>query len=95
LLNLAMLWELTPTVERNPMQLVRVKGASKRQKSLTMLTIEQFKKLVAALSSPFGLIIFVTGCLGLRVSEALALKWSDIDQQDRTSQSNVCSLTVE
>jgi integrase len=82
LLDLAMLWELIPTVERNPMQLVKVKGASKRQKPLTILTIEQFKKLVGALSSPFNLIIFVTGCLGLRISETLALKWSDIDPQD-------------
>ena len=82
LLDLAMLWELIPTVERNPMQLVRVKGSTKRQKPLTIVTITQFKKLVKALSSPIDLVIFVTGCLGLRISEVLALKWSDINESN-------------
>jgi integrase len=82
LLDLAMLWELIPTVERNPMSLVKVKGASKRQKPLTIVTIDTFKKLVKELPSPMDLIIFVTGSLGLRISEALALKWSDIDETD-------------
>ena len=84
LLALAMLWELLPAVERNPMQLVRVKGASKRQKPLTVITIKQFKKLVEVLPLPFSLVIFITGCLGLRISETLALKWSDIDTKDRS-----------
>lgn len=88
LLDLAMLWEIIPTVERNPMQLVRVKGSTKRQKPLTILTIDQFKKLVKALSSPFDLVVFMTGCLGLRISEALALKWSDVNESDS-------SVTIE
>ena len=80
LLDLAMLWELTPTVERNPMQLVKVKGASKRKKPLTIISSDQFKKLVRELPPPVNTIIFLTGCLGLRISETLALKWSDIDE---------------
>lgn len=32
MLNLAMLWELTAKVERNPMELVTVEGVTKRQK---------------------------------------------------------------
>lgn len=82
LLDLAMLWELTPTVERNPMQLVKVKGASKRQKPLSIVSVALFKKLVDALPSPINLIIFITGCLGLRISETLGLKWSDINESE-------------
>lgn len=79
LLDLAMLCELIPIVERNPMHLVKVKGASKRQKLLTIVTTEQFKKLVKAPPTPVDLTVFMTGCLGLRISETLALRWSDID----------------
>ena len=79
LLDLAMLWELIPTVELNPLQLVKVKGSSKRQKQLTIVTTEQFKKLVNALPAPVDLTVFITGCLGLRISETLALRWSDIE----------------
>jgi integrase len=84
MLDLAMLWELTPTIERNPMQLVKVKGATKRQKPLTILRMEQFVALVRELSSPVDLIVFLIGNLGLRVSEALAFKWSDIDEAEST-----------
>ncbi len=84
MLDLAMLWEIIPTVERNPMKLVKVKGATKRQKPLTILTMEQFIRLVRELSSPVSLIIFVTGNLGLRVSEVLAFKWLDINEAEST-----------
>jgi integrase len=84
MLDLAMLWELTPTIARNPMQLVKVKGATKRQKPLTILTMKQFVALVRELPSPVDLIVFLIGNLGLRVSEALAFRWSDIDEAEST-----------
>jgi integrase len=37
LLDLAMLWEYIP-VNRNPMELIRVKGSTKRQKQITIIT---------------------------------------------------------
>jgi integrase len=76
LLDLAMLWEHIP-VGRNPMQLVRVKGSTKRQKQIIIITPEQFKALLGALLEPYNLMVLVTGCLGLRVSETLGLKWHD------------------
>jgi integrase len=82
-LDLAMLWEYIP-VSRNPMQLVKVKGSTKRLKKIVILTPEQFKALVNALPEPYGLMVLVSGCLGLRVSETLALKWSDFDFAERT-----------
>jgi integrase len=76
LLDLAMLWEYIP-VGRNPMQLVRVKGSTKRQKAIAILTPTEFRALVEALPEPYNLMVLVAGCLGLRVSETLALKWRD------------------
>jgi integrase len=78
LLDLAMLWEYLP-VGRNPMELVRVKGATKRQKHLVILTPAQVKSLVDALPEPYNLMVLVSGYLGLRVSETLGLKWADFD----------------
>jgi integrase len=78
LLDLAMLWEYIP-VARNPMELVTVKGSTKRKKSIVTITPAQFKALVSALPEPYGLMVLVCGVLGLRVSETLGLKWGDFD----------------
>src|SRR5580658_9273535 len=78
LLDLAMLWEYIP-VGRNPMELIRVKGSTKRQKAIAILTPAEFRALVEALPEPYNLMVLVCGCLGLRVSETLGLKWRDFD----------------
>jgi integrase len=83
LLGLAMLWEYIP-IGRNPMELVRVKGSTKRQKAIVILTPTEFKALVEALPEPYNLMVLVSGCLGLRVSETLALKWRDFKFDDCT-----------
>ena len=83
LLDLAMLWEYIP-VGRNPMELVEIKGPSKREKSITIITPKEFKAVVNALPEPYNLMVLVCGALGLRVSEMLALKWSDFDFKNRT-----------
>ena len=77
-LDLAMLWEYIP-VGRNPMELVRVKGSTKRQKRITIISPQQFRTLVDSLPEPYSLMVLVCGALGLRVSEVLGLKWADID----------------
>jgi integrase len=66
------------------MELVRVKGSTKRQKQIITISPDQFKALVAALPEPYNLMVLITGCLGLRVSETLGLKWSDFNFQDGT-----------
>jgi hypothetical protein len=45
LMDLPMLWEYIP-VGRNPMELVRVKGSTRRRKEIVILTPDQFKALV-------------------------------------------------
>jgi integrase len=82
-LNLAMLWEYMP-VARNPMELVKVKGSGKRQRKLVIITPDQLKSLHAALPAPYNLIVLVIGCMGYRISEVLALQWSDINWESRS-----------
>lgn len=76
--NFAM-WTQAIPVQVNPIGLVTVKGASKRRKQPRSLTVEEFRKLSAELHEPHRTVAFVCICLGLRISECLALRWSDID----------------
>ncbi len=66
-------------VERNPMELVTIKGATKRIRQPRSLTVEEFQKFVAELKEPARTIAVVCVCFGLRISECLGLKWSDVD----------------
>lgn len=43
------------------------------------LTVEEFQELIVQLQEPFRTIALVCVCFGLRISECLALKWSDLD----------------
>lgn len=74
----AMLWELIP-VGRNPMQLVHVKGISKRTKRPVILGEDDCLALIDSLPDPYRTMVLVAICTGLRVSEILALRWSRID----------------
>lgn len=74
----AMLWELVP-VGRNPMELVHVKGISKRTKTPVILEEKQCFDLISSLPDPYRTMVTVAICTGLRVSEILALRWSRIN----------------
>ena len=73
------MWCGVMDVSRNPIELVVVKGATKRTRRPRSLTVEQFRKLIAELEEPFRTMGQVAVCFGLRVSELLALRWSDVD----------------
>lgn len=73
----AMLWEMIP-VQRNPMELVEIKGA-RRTKRPKVLTPEQCLQILSTLRQPYRTMVLVAVCTGLRVSEILALKWQDFD----------------
>jgi integrase len=83
LFEYAMKWRLL-SIQRNPMELVEVKGGSKRRKRPRILTVEEFYALVALLPQPYQTMVIVAQCLGLRVSEILALQWCDIDFENLT-----------
>jgi integrase len=76
--NFAM-WNQAIPMQVNPISLVRVKGASKRVKHPRSLTVEQFRLLLSHLHEPHGTIALMCICFGLRISESLGLRWSDID----------------
>ena len=81
--NFAM-WKQAIPMQVNPISLVTVKGASKRRKQPRSITVEQFQKLCAELHEPHRTIALVCVCFGLRISEALALRWSDVDWLNST-----------
>jgi len=64
---------------RNPMTLVTIKGASKRTRQPRSLTTDEFQKFIVELEEPFRVLALVGVCFGLRISEALALRWNDVD----------------
>jgi integrase len=74
----AMLWGLIE-LQRNPIELVKIKGTSKRQKKPQTLAPEKFQELLGLLKEPYRAMAIVAMCTGLRVSEVLALRWEHID----------------
>ncbi|MGA9784956.1 MAG: tyrosine-type recombinase/integrase [Candidatus Sulfotelmatobacter sp.] len=87
LMDFAM-WSGVVEVARNPIDLVVVKGATRRTRQPRNLTLEEFQKLSGHLKEPFGTMALVCICFGLRISECLALRWSDVDWLD-------CKLLIE
>jgi integrase len=73
------MWRGDVPTQRNPMELVTVKGSSKRMQKPRSLTAEEFQRFVQHLEQPFRTIALVSVSFGLRISECLALKWSDVD----------------
>jgi integrase len=65
--------------QRNPMELVAIEGVSKRKRVPRSLTVEEFQSFFEQLSGPFRVAALICVSFGLRISECLALKWSDID----------------
>ncbi|PYX26233.1 MAG: hypothetical protein DMG82_02575 [Acidobacteria bacterium] len=76
--NFAM-WKQDVPMRVNPIGLVTIKGASKRIRQPRSLTVEQFRLLMPHLREPFNTLALMCVCFGLRISEALALKWADVD----------------
>lgn len=76
----AMKWSLL-NMQRNPIQLLKVKGKRHRSRPLILLTGDQFRALIAdsELCQHVRVMIQVVMLLGLRASELLGLRWEDID----------------
>jgi integrase len=73
------MWRGEIPTQRNPMELVTIKGATKRKRQPRSLTVEEFQKFVRELEEPVRTIALVCVCFGLRISECLGLKWCDVD----------------
>jgi integrase len=72
--NHAVRWEWH---DRNP--ITHVRQSAKRQKVPIVLNIEQLRSLLGVLKEPGKTAVLLDILTGLRVSELLALKWSDVD----------------
>jgi len=73
------MWADLLEMGRNPISLVQNKGATRKVRKARSLTTEQFHALLKELHEPFATMALLCVCLGLRISEALALQWSDVD----------------
>ncbi len=70
----------TIPVERNPLELVKVKSASKRVKPKRVLTYAEWERfIVNVIAEPQRTAIITCVCLGIRREEIWGLKWSDFD----------------
>ena len=78
LIDKAMFWNLIPR-GLNLITLVRVKGATLREKRIVPWTPEQVMTLYAGLSQPYSVMVYVVSSLGLRAEELVALQWTDFD----------------
>jgi integrase len=76
------MWSGMLDISRNPVSLVRNIGATRKVRKARSLTAEQFHALLKELQEPFATMALLSVCLGLRFSEALALRWSDVDWLD-------------
>ncbi len=81
----AMFWELR-NLGCNPMALVEIPGASRRQRKPIIVTVDQYFAVFEQLPEPYGTMVVVSQCLGLRVSEILALQWKDVHFDQSTMQ---------
>lgn len=75
----ALRWEL---LDKTPITLIR--QSQKPVKEHQLMTAGNFRKLLAELEDPYYTMVLVDGCLGLRVSELLALMWGDVDWKNLT-----------
>ena len=81
----AMYSEAVP-VERNPMELVKIKDSSRPVRRTRSLTVEQFQKLLESVGNDqcWRTMLLVAVSFGLRISEVLGLKWEDVDWFGKT-----------
>lgn len=81
----AMKWEMMPITE-NPAKLIDVRGRKKKVRVHTLLTGEQYHRIMEDPDLPLHVrvMIQVGMLLGLRISEILGLKWEKIDFTEGT-----------
>ena len=80
------MWSGLLDISRNPISLVRNIGATRKVRKARSLTAEQFHALLKELHEPFATMALLSVCLGLRISEALALRWADVDWLGSTAE---------
>ncbi len=71
------------SLARNPIELVRIKGATSRKQRRMVLSMDEFKQVLAGIpEEPFRTMVILAQCLGLRSCEVVGLKWCDVDWRE-------------
>lgn len=80
------MWRSDVPIQRNPMELVCIKDVSKRVRKARSLSVGEFHSLLDALNDdvPLRTLLLLAISFGLRISEALGLKWKDVDWLNKT-----------
>lgn len=81
------MWSEAVPAQRNPMELVQIEGSTTgRVRKPRSLTAEQFQAPLQSLGDDICFRTMLLMCIsfGLRISEALGLKWKDIDWLGKT-----------
>jgi len=80
------MWRNDVPMQRNPMELVCIKDVSKRVRKTRSLSVGEFHSLLDAVDSdlPLRTLLLLAVSFGLRISEALGLKWKDVDWLNKT-----------
>src|SRR5437016_6055897 len=80
------MWRQDVATQRNPMELVNIRCATRRVRKPVSLTVEQFQALLGALCEDACLrtMLLLAVSFGLRISEVLGLKWKDVDWLGKT-----------
>lgn len=68
-------------LDRNPSKLVR--QSAKRQRVPEILTADEIRALLSEQDGPYYVMVFTAIVTGLRASELLELRWSDVDIKAR------------
>ena len=66
-------------IEKNPVQGVKLPHGTGRKITRTVLTPEQVNALVSKLTEPYATLILFLAITGLRIGEAVGVKWADFD----------------
>jgi integrase len=82
------MWAEIVPPQRNPIELVTIKNATKRRKRPHSLTVEEFQNFLEHLDPGMRTVALMCVSFGLRISEALGCKWSDVNWLD-------CALRIE
>ena len=78
------MWSGEIPIQRNPMEIVKVRGATRRTRQPRSLAVDEFQRFCSHLQEPFATVALLCCCLGLRISECLGLKWCDVDWLNNT-----------
>jgi integrase len=78
LFECAMRWRYL-TIQRNPMSLIEIPGASRRVRKIVLVPTAKYQMLLPKLPQHCRVMVTLAMCLGLRISEILGLRWEDVD----------------